>query len=247
MGGFSSCLTKKKLARLQAEYQILRTGMDSLGAVEVWEERKFRPGDKVFITIKTQTLNEQQLVFFDNGREMEFVVSNDSIVTLPLIGDVFVCRYNRPQLTMHIKQKVAEYIKEPFVSIRPVQVQVKVLGQVERQGLLIIPESDATLASLLAQVGGVSQFSKRDSVLVIREEEGLRKRYYVDIRDGNSFFNSPVYRLKQNDIVVVQPSDYFFKNYKNQENNINLGRITPIGTVIGVTLFLIQLLFMFNR
>ena len=247
MLGFSACLTKKKLARLKAEYQILRTGMDSLGAVETWEERKFRPGDKVTITIKTQSLNEQQLIFFDNGREMEFVVSNDSIITLPLIGDVFACRYNRPQLTAYIKQRSAEFIKEPFVLIKPIQIQVKVLGQVERQGPIIVPENDATLTSVLAQVGGVSQFSKRDSVLVIREEEGLRKKYYVDIRDGNAFFNSPAYRLQQNDIIVVQPSDYFFKNYKNQENNINLGRITPIGTVIGVSLFVIQLFVMFNR
>lgn len=247
MVGFSACMTKKKLARLKAEYQILRTGMDSLGAVQAWEERKFRPGDRVLVSIKTQSLNEQQLVFFDNGREMELTVSDDSIISIPLLGDIIATRFNRPELTELIRSKAAYYIKDPYVLIKPVQIQVRVLGQVERQGPIIIPENDANLAYVLAQVGGVSQFAKRDSIMIVREENGNRKAYYVDIRDGQSFFTSPVYRLQQNDLVVIQPNEYFFKQYKNQENSINLGRITPIATVLGIVLIIFPLISIFNR
>lgn len=247
MVGFSACMTKKKLARLKAEYQILRTGMDSLGAVQAWEERKFRPGDRVLVSIKTQSLNEQQVSFFDAGKEMDYAVSDDSTISLPLIGSINVCQYNRPQLTKVIKNKAASFIKDPFVQIKPVQIQVKVLGQAERQGQFTIPETEATLSSILAQVGGVSLFARRDSIAVIRESEGLRKTYYVDIRDGKSFFNSPVYRLQHNDIVVVNPSDYFFKSYRNQENTVNLGRVTPIATILGLTFFIIPLITIFRR
>lgn len=241
MVGFSACMTKKKLARLKAEYQILRTGMDSLGTVQAWEERKFRPGDRVLVSIKTQSLNEQQLSFFDGGKEMDFTVSDDSTISLPLIGSINVCQYNRPQLTSVIKNKAASFVKDPFVLIKPVRIQVKVLGQVERQGSFEITENEATVSSVLAQVGGISQFARRDSIAVIRETEGLRKTYYVDIRDGKSFFNSPVYRLQHNDIVVINPNDYFFKNSRNQENAVNLGRLTPVSTVLGVLFFIIPI------
>ncbi len=247
MIGFSACMTKKKLARLQAEYQILRTRMDSLGAVQTWEERKFRPGDRVLITIKTQSLNEQQLAFFENGKEMDYTISDDSTITLPLIGEVFACKYSRPQLASYIKERVSQFIKDPFVQIKPVQIQVKVLGQVEKQGIFTVPEADANLISVLAQVGGVSQFAKRDSVMVIRESGGMRKTYYVDTRDGQTFFNSPVYRLEQNDIIVVKPSDYFFKSYRNQEVGINIARIAPLTTILGLLLVAYPLISLFNR
>lgn len=247
MVGFSACMTKKKLARLKAEYQILRTGMDSLGAVQAWEERKFRPGDRVLVSIKTQSLNEQQLTFFDGGKEMDYTVSDDSTISLPLIGSINVCQYNRPQLTNLIKNKAASFVKDPFVLIRPVQIQVKVLGQVERQGLFTIAENDATLSSVLAQVGGVSQFARRDSIVVIRDIEGELKTYYVDIRDGKSFFNSPVYRLHQNDIIVINPNDYFFKNSRNQENAVNLGRLTPVTAILGILFFILPIYTIFFR
>ena len=221
--------------------------MDSLGSVQSWEERNFRPGDKILLTIKTQSLNDQQNAFFDNGREMEFTVSEDSVINIPLIGEIKVCNYNRSGLVKFIKSKVGYFIKDPFVQVKPLQIQVKVLGLVERQGIITMPENDATLASLLAQVGGVAQFSKKDSLLVIREELGLRKSYYVDLRSGTGFFNSPVYKLKQNDIVVVKPSDYFFKSARNQEVGINIGRITPVTVILGILMFLYPIINIINR
>lgn len=247
MVGFSACMTKKKLARLQAEYQILRTGMDSLGAVQAWEERKFRPGDRVLVTIKTQSLNDQQLSFFENGKEMDMIIADDSTISLPLVGIINACQFNRPQLTKHIKEKVGLYIKDPFVLVKPVQIQIKVLGQVEKQGVFNVQEADANLVSVLAQVGGVSQFAKRDSLMIVREEDGLRKTYYVDMRDGQSVFNSPVYRLQQNDIIIVKPSDYLFKSFRNQEVGIDIARISPIATILGLLLVAYPLISLFNR
>lgn len=247
MVGFSACMTKKKLARLKEDYQIFRTNMDSLGAVEKWEERKFRPGDKIFISINTQSLNTDQVSLFGAGRETLYTVADDSSITLPLIGSINACQYNRPQLTNLIKTKVAYFIKDPFVLIKPVQIQVKVLGEAARQGDLTLDQNDATLSSVLAQVGGVSQFARRDSITVIRESEGLRKTYYVDIRDGKSFFNSPVYRLQQNDIIIVKPNDYVFRVKRNEESFVNIQKIANLNTIAGILLFTIPIYTIFFR
>jgi polysaccharide export outer membrane protein len=46
---------------------------------------------------------------------------------------------------------------------------------------------------------------KRQNVLVIREENGKKQEYRVDLTNG-AVFSSPVYYLKQNDLVYVEPN-----------------------------------------
>jgi len=45
----------------------------------------------------------------------------------------------------------------------------------------------------------------RKNVLIIREEEGERKAYRVDLTSKQAF-QSPAFYLKQNDIVYVEPN-----------------------------------------
>ena len=49
-------------------------------------------------------------------------------------------------------------------------------------------------------------FGQRENVSVIRERDGERTIYEVNLCDV-SLFKSPAYYLQQNDIVYVQPSD----------------------------------------
>ncbi len=53
--------------------------------------------------------------------------------------------------------------------------------------------------------GDLTIHGKRDAIFVIREEKGKRVTHWVDIR-SKDMFNSPVYYLKQNDVVYVQPN-----------------------------------------
>lgn len=48
-------------------------------------------------------------------------------------------------------------------------------------------------------------FGKRENVSVIREQNGKRVIYEVDLT-STDLFNSPAYYLQQNDIVYVEPS-----------------------------------------
>ena len=48
-------------------------------------------------------------------------------------------------------------------------------------------------------------FGRRDNVAVIREQNGVRTTYQVDLR-STDLFNSPAYYLQQNDIIYVTPN-----------------------------------------
>ena len=58
---------------------------------------------------------------------------------------------------------------------------------------------------LFTLAGDLTIYGKRDAIFVIREENGERVTHWVDIR-SKDIFSSPVYYLKQNDVVYVQPN-----------------------------------------
>jgi polysaccharide export outer membrane protein len=60
-----------------------------------------------------------------------------------------------------------------------------------------------------------------DRVLVIREENGVRKVYPHDLR-SKDIFESPAYYLQQNDIVYVEPK---YKKKDKEERAIQYGSL----------------------
>lgn len=242
LGGFSSCMTKKKLARLKNEYQILYKGLDSLGTVKKWSPRKIKAGDRVSIQIKTESLNSEQIAIFENGKEVDYIIGSDGTISLPILGKVFLAGLTRNEAVELVKKSASKYIKDPYVSIKPLDIQVKVIGEFERQGIISLPENDATLINAISQVGGFKQFSKRDSIYVIRETDSLRNLYVVDFRNASAVYNSSVFQLQQNDVIYVQPNTVFFKSLRNSENNIAIAALNPITAVLGILFFTIPII-----
>jgi polysaccharide export outer membrane protein len=237
-----SCMTKKKLAKLKNEYQILYKGLDSLGEVKKWSPRRIKTGDRITIQIKTESLNSEQIAIFENGKEVDYIVGLDSTVVLPILGSLKVAGLTRSEAVDIVKKSAAKFIKDPYVSIRPLDIQVKVIGEFEKQGIISLPENDATLINAISQVGGFKQFSKRDSIYVIRETDSLRSLYVVDFRSASAVYNSNVFQLQQNDVIYVQPNTVFFKSLRNSENNIAIAALNPITAILGILFFSIPII-----
>jgi polysaccharide export outer membrane protein len=174
-------------------------------------------------------------------------VNANGFVLMPFVGSIKIKGLTRMQALDTIKSKMAKHIKDPFISIRALDVHVKVLGQVEKQGPLIMPENDATIVNALAQSGGINEFARRDSILIIREEDGIRKHIVVDMRDGQKLFSSEGYRLKHNDLLVISSNKTFYKSLRNNETNIGLGALTPITAVLGILFFTVPLISYLRR
>jgi len=57
----------------------------------------------------------------------------------------------------------------------------------------------------LGLAGDLTIYAKRDNVLLIRTEEGVKKTHRIDLTT-DEIFTSPFYFLKSNDVVYVQPN-----------------------------------------
>ena len=83
--------------------------------------------------------------------------------------------------------------------------------------------------------GDLTIHGKRDDIYVIREEGGERVTRRVDLR-SKEFFDSPVFYLKQNDVVYVQPN-----KVRAGQSTINENSLKSVSMWMGISSFLISL------
>jgi polysaccharide export outer membrane protein len=94
-----------------------------------------------------------------------------------------------------------------------------VLGEVKTPGRVAINKDNITILEAIGQVGDLTIQGRRDQILVIRQEGNESKTYYVDLR-SKDLLSSPVYNLKQNDVVYVQPNKVKQGQSTNNDNSV---------------------------
>lgn len=149
-----------------------------------------------------------------------YTVYPNGYIDFPIIGKVETSGKTIEDLKNELVRKIKRYVINPTVSVRYGNYRVTVLGEVNRPGEYIVPTGKTTLLSALGLAGDLTIYGRRDNVLIVREENGLRTQAYINLADAN-FINSPYYYLKQNDVVYVTPN-------KVKENSSNFGSQTGI-------------------
>lgn len=134
-----------------------------------------------------------------------YTVDENGNISLPMVGNVQLAGLTRSQAIETIKNKVSKYVVNPGVNVNFVNFRISVLGEVTRPGSFIVPTERITLLDALGMAGDLTIKGKRENVTVIRESNGVKERFNVDLT-SESALNSPVYYLAQNDVVYVEPN-----------------------------------------
>lgn len=127
-------------------------------------------------------------------------------IDFPLLGKIHVEGLTLDAAKNLITKKIVEgnYIKEPLVNIEFTNFKYTVLGAVGSPGTYTVDGDRISLIDAIAKAGDLSNKSRLDRIIVVREEGSDRKEYVHDIRT-REIFDSPAYYLQQNDIVYVEP------------------------------------------
>jgi polysaccharide export outer membrane protein len=126
-------------------------------------------------------------------------------VNLPFIGSVHLAGLNRMEASALLQTKLKEYLSNPIVHIQIQNYKVTVLGDVRTPGTYIIPNERITVLEAIGLAGDLRLTGLRNNVLVIRDENGKKTEYRLDLT-SKSVFASPAYYLTQNDVVYVEPN-----------------------------------------
>ncbi|PRD48309.1 sugar transporter [Sphingobacterium haloxyli] len=134
-----------------------------------------------------------------------YMIDYNGNIDFPILGTLHVEGLTVDEVKDLVRSSLIakEYITNPTVKVELLNLKVTMMGAVGNQ-VLQVPEGQITLLDAIARSGGLDVVADPQAVLVIREENGIRKKYVNDI-ESKSIFDSPTYYLQQNDIVYVEP------------------------------------------
>jgi polysaccharide export outer membrane protein len=209
---------------------------DSLVESSEQFEMQFRKGDFLHIQVSGATpeavamFNPLQTVVRetysgsyqqDNPQTAGYIVDNEGNINFPVIGKVSVAGKTKLEVEEILMKELEGYIDMPVIHIRLRNFKISVLGDVARPGTFTIASERVTLPEALGIAGDLTITAKRKNVLVIREINGVKKQYRIDLTT-NDVFDSPVYYLQQNDVIYIEPN----------QAKMNTSKYSPVYSVL---------------
>lgn len=221
-------------------FQDLRPG-ESEQKVVAATEIKVRPGDKLSIIVNsrdpqlTQLFNlpyvgqqiGQGAVTANNTTNSSqgvsgYTVDEEGMIDFPVLGKIEIAGKNREEIAAFIKGELLakNLVKDPVVTVEYMNLCISVLGEVAQPGRYSIDRDKVTVLDAISMAGDLTIYGKREKVLVLREEEGVQHVYGINLCSAEHLYTSPVYYLRQNDVVYVEPNNVRARQATVNGNNV---------------------------
>lgn len=212
---FESCNTSKKIAYFE------NVKDDSYKSKLSITEAPIQKNDILSITISS--LNAEASAIFNPGSKSGnkesttstggniqsggYLVNSDGNIQLPILGNVTAAGLTKKQLRENIVNTILakKLLIDPIVDIRHLNFEVTVIGEVARPTVITVPSERISLIKALGLAGDLTIYGKRENVLLIREEDGVKITRHINL-NSSEFLNSPYYYLQPNDVVYVEPN-----------------------------------------
>ena len=213
----SSCATVKDIAYFQNKLVDQPEKIDKHAGIVI------QPKDQLSIVVSSRNpelvaMFNLGMVQYQQGSEITsgagqkllgYVVDNDGQIDFPVLGVLEVAGLTRWELSEKIKNQLIEkqYLTDAVVTVEFMNFKVSVLGEVGAPGTYAIQGDKVTVLQAISMAKDLTIYGERTNVSIIRERNGERVIYEIDLCNVD-LFNSPAYYLQQNDIVYVQPNKY---------------------------------------
>ena len=238
----TSCNTIKDIAYLQ---DISTTTPITL---QNPEDIRLEPGDQLSISIHGRDPKVVEIYNMPNvtnatggSTKASYTVNANGQIDMLQFGLIPVAGLTRAELANQIKYRLVSsgVVRDPVVVVDFATMTYSVLGEVAMPGRKPIDRDHMTILDALAQAGDLTIYGKRNNVLVMRNVNGKQTAYRIDLTNTESVYASPVFNLKQNDIIYVEPNT---KRANESVNNANTLR-TPTFWFSAITLLTTVLLY----
>lgn len=149
----------------------------------------------------TQVLSQSSQ---QGGGIFGYVVGEDGNIAFPKLGLLNVAGFDQERLRDSLQSWLSPWVKDPAVIVRLMNFRVTYITSDRAQTINLLNNRNDIL-QFLGMVNGITWTDRKDNVLVIRQENGVRQVYHIDLT-SQDVFSSPVYYLKPNDVIYVEPN-----------------------------------------
>ena len=170
-----------------------------------------------------------------------YTVDAQGCIDFPVLGKLHVEGLTQSEVIRLVQQKLEGQIVDPIVTMRFLDARVTVLGEVASPGSYSLNNGRMTLLEALGAAGDITQYGRRDNVLIIRDIRGELEFARLDL-STNDLFASPYFYLQQNDVVVVEPNQA--RATSNQSMSLWL---SMVGTVASAATVVVSVLSISER
>lgn len=168
-------------------------------------------------------------------RQLNYQIDQEGNIQMPNLGTVKAAGKTRNELVEDIKALLVGKITNPVITVRILNYKISVQGEVKNPGTFSINSERVTLLEAISMAGDLTIYGKRDNILVIREENGVKSFQKVDITQGD-FVNSPYYYLSQNDVIYVEPNKTRINSSVIGPNiTVGISALSLIITIVALT------------
>ena len=219
----SSCVSTKKIVYFQDPQEVFRQGQQIMQQYEM----RLKPADQVLVKVTCSepellTIFAQDVMMGTAGTAQNasslansgnmtnvygYTVTNEGFITLPAVGRVSVAGLTTDEAAQRVEQSIidAKLIKDPEVTVRLLNARVAVLGAVKAPQVVSLTSERNTVLDILSRCGDIADTGLRQNVTLYREEDGVLKKYPIDLTNVDVFKN-PAYYVQQNDMIYVEPN-----------------------------------------
>lgn len=213
----TSCVTQKQLTYLRdAEPRIA----DSLNAhFTPQSETIIRKGD--MLTIMVNALDREAVMPFNmiavasgvpgsatvqtSPMMQYYTVDESGDIEMPVLGKLHVEGQKRPEVEQLVRGRLEQQVVNPLVQVNLIGAKVTVMGEVKSPRQVSMNDGRLTILEALAAAGDLTNYGRRDNVLVTREVDGKLEFARLDL-GSSDIYTSPYFYLQQNDVVYVSPN-----------------------------------------
>lgn len=235
----SSCASRKDLVYFQPDSTELHTSFE-LNAP------KLQAGDILAISVTSDdvraTIPFNQVSPYNNSGTLQnsnpfiptYAIDVNGEIDFPKIGKIKLAGLTRTQALDKLRSEVGRFIVDPGVSMEVKNFKITVLGEVKTPGSFPIHNDRITILEALGLAGDLTINGVRHNVLVIREQNGKKEEFRIDLTKKDAL-NSPVYYLAQNDVIYVEPNGARIQSSKYTQNtSIFVSIASLIITIVAV-------------
>lgn len=209
---------------------------------------KIKPDDVLEITVSS--LNPEANSLFNIGtmpnvgnmgnasaysatNNMGYLVDHEGYIEYPVLGRIRLGGLTKEEAQKKLREEISAFLKDPIINIRFQNYRITVIGEVNRPSTFILPSEKTSVLTALGMAGDMTNYGKRDNVLIIREEDGVRTMTRINLNE-KEVLNSPYFYLQQNDIVYVEPVKSRGPEYGNNLRIISI--VVSIASVVSLLL-----------
>jgi polysaccharide export outer membrane protein len=169
-----------------------------------------------------------------------FVVDKNGYIDLPLVGQVQVSGLSLTEAKAVIARKASQYYKEPSVNIRFLNFTITLLGDIGARQYSF-PTEKVSILDAIAQGGDLAFTGKRDNILLVRDEDGVKKCVRLNINSAD-IFKSPYFYLHQRDLIYIEPNKGKVLTSSDVVFQRNIGIVTLLFSTLSIVLTTVYIL-----